>query len=340
MCYIANSQFGLNWFNHGMKDFVGYYIYLILTLVGFITPVTGILLSIFQNGVDKLKAEYENKASRYDKGITGINEGDKGNVKQVKELRKELKSQEKRLKRSRFKVRIKLWVLQPRKQTVILFMLLVVSFLLANSYFLTLDENFYNGALNQNWLRYVLLIVSAVIFMVVLVDLYLLTGILIEVRKLAGVEQNKSVFNDEVANIDYECLRFHVNGKHINKKDGNETIIVTENSPLSPIFLYNSSDAHMLKNIKVGMKFLCGKLRLSSGDGNTEIRKDKSSSSVEWSIGELGSKDNIYMTSLKIEDCKVGELNVNTEICVDAEKVNKTFIIEIVPETSVENGVF
>lgn len=318
-----------------MKEFIGFYIYLLLTLIGFITPVTGILLSIFQVGVDRLKAEYENKASRYDDEIQGVKKGERGDITKVRELRKSLKKQSRRLWRSKMQVSVKLWLLNPRKQTAILFILLLFSFIFANSYFLTIDDYFYEGFFNLKWLKQLLLISSVVIFVVAIIDLYLLTGILIEVRKITSLSIEPTLSKNEIDIKD--CLEFHVNGKCI-QENHPEIIVVTKNNPMPPICLFNRSGVHTLNNIAVGMNFPSNKFQLTTSDTNTIISKKDKYNRVEWNIENLSVNDNIYMTSLKFIESDVGEYQIDTEICVDTVKITRMFKIKIVPENTVKNG--
>jgi hypothetical protein len=96
-----------------MEEFVTNYCRLLLTFLGFIAPVTSILLSLFQEGVDNLKDEYEQKASRLDKGVPQLKRGEKGDIAILKAVVKTVRKQKRMLWFNKRKVQIKIWLLNP-----------------------------------------------------------------------------------------------------------------------------------------------------------------------------------------------------------------------------------
>lgn len=81
--------------------------YLVIALIGFVVPVLGLLLSIYQGGIDKLKIKYENQKADAEKvkqdflgSILNGNVINKSDLGQIKRRILEMEISEKRVKRS------------------------------------------------------------------------------------------------------------------------------------------------------------------------------------------------------------------------------------------------
>ncbi len=80
--------------------------YLVIALIGFVVPVLGLLLSIYQGGIDKLKIKYENQKAESEKAkqdfLSGVISGNvlhKGDLKQIKAQLREMEKAELKIKK-------------------------------------------------------------------------------------------------------------------------------------------------------------------------------------------------------------------------------------------------
>jgi len=108
-----------------MEQAIQLFGYLILTFLGFVVPVLGILLSIFHEGILKLTSQYSNEKSQSEKNIK----------EQLAKVGDEEKIDDKKIKISLKKLNIldrtakyKLSYLNPKKQILRLFSYLLISF--------------------------------------------------------------------------------------------------------------------------------------------------------------------------------------------------------------------
>ena len=320
-----------------MEEFVGHYCRLLLTFIGFIAPVTSILLSLFQEGIENLRSQYEQKASRYEKEIPPIRKGDKGDLTHLRETAKNLRQQRKRLWFNKNRVQLKIWLLNPRRQTILLFSCLILSFFLANGYFLFKDGVFLGSDIYSFfWIKEVTLIISFLLFILALLDFYLLTGIFIEVRKLSVSEEfDKKDHKPEI--IPTEILEFRIDGTSI-EEGHNEVIQVTRHQPLSAISLHNISTDVVLGKVRARLVFPNKEFDLSTTDENAQILvNDNDCTEINWTIGSLPCSDCVYIRSLKMNSCSDGEHKLTAYIEIE-ERVafERKFTINVVPDEEVK----
>ena len=153
--------------------------YLILTFSGIVVPLLIILLSIFQEGVSKLTAQYENEKSNSEENIKSqlkkLSEAANISVKEIKRSIKELGIIKK-------KAETKLYYLNPKKQTLIIFILLLVSFL---GVILTILKNINIYGFPAFF------VISLILFAFALHILWKQLCIIIEVKKIVDGDKNE-----------------------------------------------------------------------------------------------------------------------------------------------------
>ncbi len=147
--------------------------YLTLTVLGFVLPITAILLSVFSEGLSKLRTKYERSQERSEKNLrTQLAKQAKqkkgADVEAIARSIAELKSVKKAARR-------KLSYLAPRRQIVQLFVPLMIAFLAVVASALLVETDTLFG---------ILLVISAVGLSRAVLVLWRLAGVLVETRTL------------------------------------------------------------------------------------------------------------------------------------------------------------
>ena len=161
--------------------------YLILTVLAIVVPIFIVLLSIFQEGVSKLSAQYENQKSQSEENLkkqwkkhTRLKKAD---VKEMEERLKKIKQVIKKIKSDKKTAETKLVYLDPKKQMARLFIILMISF-----------SGVVLASLIKTDIHYTVLIssVSVISFTAALIILWKLLGIIVEVKKVIDEEKRKA----------------------------------------------------------------------------------------------------------------------------------------------------
>jgi hypothetical protein len=208
----------------------------------------------------------------------------------------------------------------------------------ANSYFLVRDGVFLGVDISHiNGLKYWLLGFSGILFFIAVLDLLLLTGLFIEVRKLSASTQRKDT-NEEITIRAIDVLEFRIDGNTI-QETHQEIIQVTKSQPLSAISLHNISESKGVGKIKACLVFPSCDFQLTTSDNAAEIIENNDGcTELVWEIGSLEACDNAYIKSLKVDQCLDGEHELKVRIEVeDTVAFERKFKINVIPNEEVKN---
>lgn len=226
--------------------------YLILTFLGLVVPIIGILLSIFQEGISKLTSQYENEKSQSENNIKEqlqkMGEANQTDLKGIEEALRKLKIMKKNAE-------IRLSYLNPKKQILRLTIPLLFAFL---TVILSLLVDSKKDILLFS-------LIAVICFGYVLYVLWISMGIIIEVRKIIDID--KKNYNMKITELLSTLVQEANKGEQIflskvyisfNKvsirDDAVETQISVNNKTLIEIGV-NNLEKRMVKNIEIGFVF-------------------------------------------------------------------------------------
>lgn len=304
-----------------IATFVNLFGNLVLTFIGFVVPVIGILLSIFQEGIAKLSSQYDNEKQQSENNIKELLK------KESKEIDlSKIEESVKRLKRMQGTARWKISILDPKKQLLVLFLPLIFSFLL--TLFAT-TQNFTIPI--YRWVfqaKYIMVFVGGLSFLVALGVLWNLFGIIIEVMKiidkdkkdaerktielLAGLLENSSkYFLKKVFAV--------INNKTID--DNSFEISFTQNIPSSLNIDVLNQEPKMAKNIEIGFIFTPDFIIEKSN--KYTIYTDETSQIVRYETNSLQGNTRLVLSPLVITPLKQGKYDIR--VFIKAENIESNY---------------
>jgi len=146
-----------------MSQAVQLFGYLVLTFLGFVIPILGFLLSMFNEGMSKLKAQYENERAQSEEKLKSQLQQKSAsqaiNNKDIKEIQQTIDE----LKNAQKKAIKKISYLQPRGILIKVFIPLIVSFLAIETILLSFPTDSLKTPQSLCFFRF-LLIVSVLSF--------------------------------------------------------------------------------------------------------------------------------------------------------------------------------
>lgn len=285
------------------------YGYLILTFLGIITPFLIILLSIFQEGVSKLTSQYENEKSNSEENLKAQiqkqSERKHTNVKEIKQSIKELETISKKAKK-------KLSYLNPKKQTLKIFIYFLVSFL---GVILEILNNINIFGLP------VFIVISLIFFAFALHVLWKELCVIIEVRKI--IDRDKNEFDMKTLELlssivkkdeDYFLKNVfpEINGIEI-RDDSKEITLNYANIKHSIELVLNNSDTRMAKNIEFGIVFPKSFLVEKSPNYSTFIDTN-GDKIIRYNSDSIHGRTNRILSPLEITPMEEGEFIIKTFI--------------------------
>ena len=165
-----------------IKDAVEIYTKIVVAFYGFVAPSFTILISIFLEGIEKRKAEHNEKVKEIGELIKiKISQTDANLIKVVEDGNKQLKKLSVQSKKQ-------LNLLNPKRQILRIFIPLTVAALLDAAYQIELNT----ADLNIQWLKAISLGLSIMAFCYALYVIWQIFCIIIEVR-IRLIEDKKSV---------------------------------------------------------------------------------------------------------------------------------------------------
>jgi predicted PurR-regulated permease PerM len=288
-----------------MESAITLFGFLILTFLGLIVPLLGILLSLFRQGIIELTAQYENQKTNSEKNLSEQlkRQGESGqpNVPEIQKSIQELT----KIKEAADK---KLSYLNPKKQLLRLFLFLFISFLSTIGALLLKDHTFY---------RVVSVILSLFFFCITIFILWKLLGILVEVKQT--VDARRGELESKIIGLlslsssagFIKDVYPMINGKAVeNDKSEIEIALNTKNTLKLAII---NSEKRMAKRVEMGLVFprefivekSTGYSIYTSGDGSQIVR---------YQTTELQGKTNLILADLIINPIKKDTFKIRTFI--------------------------
>ncbi|MGD1010564.1 MAG: hypothetical protein ABR951_10480 [Candidatus Aminicenantales bacterium] len=230
-----------------MESAITLYGYLLLTFLGIIIPLLGILLSLFREGIEQLSAQYKNQKSNSDKNLLEQmkkqSESGQANIPEIQESILELKA----IKKTADK---RLSYLDPKKQLLRLFLFLFIAFLLTLTALLIKDNLLIKGAA---------VALSLFFFSSTLYILWKSLGILVEVKETIdthrGERESKVIelLSSSVSGVYLKDIYPQINGKNIN--NDKTQIDLTLNVKTMLKIAIDNSEKKMAKSVEIGFIF-------------------------------------------------------------------------------------
>jgi len=297
------------------------YGYLILTFLGVVTPIMVILLSMFREGMRELTVQYENEKSQSEKNIKRqINKQEKAekiDAEAIQQILYELKAIKKTAGR-------KLSYLNPKRQTIGLFITLLISFLGVILALLT-KTNFY----------YMILFValSLICFNHAIFAIWGLLGVIIEVKttldenrkdsELKIVEVLSKLVEEMKSGLPYFLKKIYITvDDEIIKKDKTEAIISVSEKQRLKIGIRNL-EKRMAKNVEIG--FIFPLETIIEKTDYYSIYTDKKSQIVRYYVSSIQGDTHRILGHLIITTISIGDIKVRTFI--KAENIESTYRI-------------
>ncbi len=299
--------------------------YLILTFLAITVPLFGILLSVFREGISKLKTQYENEKSNYEKNIQDQlkrqAEAKKPNVQEIKKSIKDLESIKKETEN-------KLSYLNPKRQILKLFSMLLISFLGIMFSILTKTNIYYLG---------ISIFISIVFFFAALYVLWKLLGITVEVKEiidegrkdtevetmelLSIISQQSPVLQIPPEEFFLRNVYLQIDGKDIRAKG--TSIILTPDATNSIKLSLINLETRMTKNVEVGLRFPHDFMIKKNTSYNIFTYED-GRQIVRYKIEDIQGDTEQLLQSLNLTPINAGEYTIDTWI--KSENIEPTYI--------------
>ncbi|MBE3124224.1 MAG: hypothetical protein IMZ57_01010 [Acidobacteria bacterium] len=304
-----------------MESAITLFGFLILTFLGIIVPLLGILLSLFREGVIELTTQYVNQKSSSEKNLAEqmIKQGESGkvNVPEIQKSMQELTG----IKEAADK---KLQYLNPKKQLSRLFIFLFISFLSTIGALLLKEHAFYRG---------LSLILSLSFFSITLSILWKLLGILVEVKQTVdarrGELESKIISLLSMSSSAGLIKDVHpiINGNTIENDKAEFNLTLNTKNTLK-IALANN-EKRMAKRVELGIWFP-REIMVEKGKGYSIATQEDGSQVVRYQAAEIQGKTNLWLADLIINPIKKDPVKIRTFINAEnIETVNYFVLFKI-----------
>lgn len=309
---------------------------LILIFIGFVVPILGISLPLFNKGIEKLKRAYENNyletKEKLSKLVKDVSLERKSNKQQanISETIGNLQKIQRDLRKSQRETRIKLIFLKPQNQIIILLLPLVLSLVSL-------------GIAMRGVIVYKTFVISLLLFTIAILLFLRIIQILTEVQELVNREdeQRYEIYfereNHKITLLEKilhktssEPKERKVSG-YIKKNEiesGLEIPLAVNRKHELGISTYNSEKDLSLRNLELGFGF---PLEFEIEEG---IRYElyKLENIVRFYITHLPASENRIHGKLMVTPLKTGVYNVKTWIKGDDMKTKRVNIkFKIIP---------
>lgn len=236
-----------------MEQAIQLFGYLILTMLGFVLPITAILLSIFREGISKLATQYENERAQSEDNIKAqLKKMAKGKTTDESAIKRSLKQ----LKYIKKTAEAKLSYLDPKNQVIRLFVSLILALLGVVITFLLVETNIYYCFF---------LLISLAGFIYAIVVLWKLIGIIVEVRKIIDTDK-KDTDSRTIELLSALAQKIEKTGQYFLKrvyaslgkgdiKDDSRIITMQTNSKNELKIGVQNHESRMAKNVEIGFIF-------------------------------------------------------------------------------------
>ena len=243
-----------------MNTAIQLYGFLLLTCLGFFVPILSILFSIYKIGIQKLSEQYDNERNQSESNLNSQLESLKSKEK-TSDIIIQIKKNIKALEKSNKIAAKKLSFLNPKKQIILLFISIIISFILVLAYFIIPSSN-----ISIKYIKYGLIVFSAVIFTFAFIRMVNLLLLITEIKNFIDQDQqnNESKIIEllsklaKVSNKEYlEKVYIRLNNKNITPKSKiKETIMQSEKTEIK--LQITNFEKLMAKNVEIGICFPSG----------------------------------------------------------------------------------
>lgn len=221
--------------------------FFILTLLGFVVPLVGILLSVFHTGIEKLSNQYESEKKLRAKQIQA-QIASKSEAIEVKEVEQSIRD----LKRFQTETEAKLALLSPKKQILSLFIPLFIAFLIV----VVLLSAKINLALTA-----ALVLIGLGAFSFALTILWNVLNLLVEVTRLVDEDRKQEIGGilellSKIGEASGDFLKkvyMQIDGKSV--RDEKTEIELTLNKKNGVTIAIDNDEKRMAKKVELGLIF-------------------------------------------------------------------------------------
>lgn len=294
--------------------------FLILTVLGILAPLITLLLSVYREGSQQLRAKYETEVASAEESLEKQTKRTKGSTLNIKEIEKKTKE----LKKTEKKAKNKLSLLDAKKQSSLLFIPPIFSFIiLLASYFV------------DSFIKPWMVLISVSFFVWAVFNIWKLIKVIIEVKepidlKRKGDTQRSLDLLSQLVKNSTEYFLENVYVKFIEKdiKDDETKYTLKLNEKKECRISFENDEKRMAKNVEVGLGFPKGFDIEKSG--SYRIYSSEEGDVVRWNISQAQGLTTYYLTSLIITPLTPGKFTINTFIKAEnIASVNKDIEIEV-----------
>lgn len=298
---------------------------LVLTSLGFIAPIVGILLSIFREGILILTIQYENEKVKSENNIKEQlkkqGDAEKTDAKAIQKSLDELNNIIKIANR-------KLSFLNPRIQIPRLFIFLMLSLLGVACFFLT--ASFY---------KILVFLISLLCFSYAIFMLWKFLGIIVEAKK--AIDDNKKETNTKIIELLSKIVEkledgtiaflkdvyIAIKGKKI-KDDKQEIELKAEEQETIKIAIINTED-RMAKNIEIGFIFTVDFIIEKKDYYSLYIGQENQI--IRYHVDSVQGNTDSILGPLAIKPLKKGDYKVKTFVKAENIKsIYKSVILKVI----------
>lgn len=224
---------------------------LILSFISIVAPIYILLLSIFREGLNILSTRYENENAQIQDQVKNLAKKEGSNLDEIEKALKERTAKQRIIKK-------KLFYLDPIKQTLNLFIPLLLSYGIVAAYYITTGK----------W-SICFMVIAALLFIRAIYVLFVLLITIIEVKK--AIDDNIKTSNEEQRKTNEKIIELLsalaknekpyfikdvylcINGQTIDQENKTIELKVGEKNKIK-ISIWNKEKL-MAKNIEVGLVF-------------------------------------------------------------------------------------
>jgi len=293
-----------------MESAITLFGFLIITFLGIIVPLLGILLSLFREGVVELTAQYENQKTNSEKNLAEQmkKQGESGQVN-VPEIQKSIQE----LTEIKEAADKKLQYLNPKKYLSQLFSFLFISFLSTIGALLLKEHAPY---------RVASVILSLGFFICTLFILWKLLGILVEVKQT--VDARRGALESKIISLLsmsssaglIKDVYPMINGKSIENDKAEFNLTLNAKNTLK-IALANN-EKRMAKRVELGIWFP-REFIVEKGKGHSIYTQEDGSQVVRYQAAEIQGRTTLVLPDLIINPIKNDATKIRT--FVNAENI-------------------
>ena len=320
-----------------MNTYIDLFGSLVLTFLGFVVPLIGLILSYYQEGTMQLNTQYQREKTNAEENIKSqlkkIAESSGEDIEE-NEIRKNLD----KLKKVKKEAEKKLSLLDPQKQIIKQFTIFGISFLM-------IELSLFMAKFNIRILLgiqsfYIIFLASIAVFIGGLINLWSLSIILINIKKTSDeIRGNKeSDFRKTVIKL-FETVNsqnpylkdvfISINGNEL-KEESNKLEVEYKTQEKNEINIgVSNNEKKMAKNIEVG--FILPKDFIVEDHKGYSIYNDGTNQIIRNDVDSIHGSTRLILAPLNITPLSKGTIKIKTFIKAENIEVKySTFFLKIV----------